>query len=286
MSWNKPHSGEMSRPLHRRGKGCITNIVILLGFIFVIGTVVCAWFVSINGNDGNANSFVKKAKSQIEEVKPARANVSTNAIAHEGERPKIPTYRDERGVLRYQGGARVPDPTRPTRLISPYRNPDGTPKFKTLFKNRAENELAALLSMEPGDTRIGSMPYNKAFEQAFANALFNPIEIQETDTEADIQMRKDVDALKKELAERIRNGENLKDMLETYVSENNRLGAVKHDLQQMLNEEISKDELSDDDLGDMFTAANKMLADKGLKPLSRATFTRKLKQMKMKKVSK
>ena len=173
------------------------------------------------------------------------------------------TYRDEKGVLRYKaGGARAPEKDEFKNAIK-VNTPSNIPRFKY----QVEHEIATLLTIEPGGALFGSVRYDKRFEQDFINSLMEPVNIDEEDSEEDKQLKKDVEATKCELAERIKAGEDLATILTETREEVRRLAAIKQDIMTLAREEMSKAELSDTDIKDYYEAVNKLLEQNGIAPI-------------------
>lgn len=177
---------------------------------------------------------------------------------------KPETYRDEKGVLRYKaGGARAPEKDEFKNAVK-INTPSNIPRFK----HQVEHEIATLLTIEPGGALFGSVRYDKRFEQDFVNSLMEPVKIEEDDSEEDKQLKKDVEATKRELAQRIKAGEDLATILTETREEIRRLAAIKQDIMTIAREELSKAELSDSDVKDYYDAVNKLLEQKGIAPIN------------------
>ena len=174
------------------------------------------------------------------------------------------TYRDEKGVLRYKaGGARAPEKDEFKNAVK-INTASNIPRFKY----HVEHEIATLITLEPGGALIGSPRFDKRFEQDFINSLLEPVEINEEDSEYDKQLKRDVEATKRELAERIKAGENLADILTQTRDEIRRLAAIKQDLLTVAREETADPNMSEADVKDYYEAVNKLLEQKGIAPVS------------------
>ena len=180
------------------------------------------------------------------------------------ERKPPKTYRDENGILRYEGGARARDPNRPHH-VAQRLGPD--PLNDPVFKTRPENEIAMLLTARPGDTILALCRYDDAFEAQFMSTLGHDLEVTEDDTPAHAELKRAMAETKKELAERIKNGEKLADILEETRSELRRLADYRRNMEKMVADAARNPENTEQDVADYLTAANKMLTDNGLKPI-------------------
>ena len=210
---------------------------------------------------------VKEKPKAIAEAKPAIAPKAEPVP----EKPKrlsklgspIPdgVQPDERGVLRYPGGVRWLDPKRKVEKI------ENRPRVAKLFKHPVERHIAGLLEIEPGKMVFGTMMYPKSLNQDFINSLTDKIEITDEDTPEDIELKKAVEATKKELAERIKQGEDLIDILKGTREELARLGAYRNDLKAEIDKVVRDENYTEQDVKDFETAANQMLAKEGLPPI-------------------
>ena len=238
--------------------------VALVALFLALG--VAAWLAcSSVGEKREARDVTRTTR--IKEVKPVASKTAVDtkdAVSKEKKPPKKDnTYIDEHGVERYKiGNARVPKPVNPKNIV-----PCGTPRCGPNFKHYSEQELAALLTIEPGEVRHGMVEYDAAFMKDFQESLFDKIEYEEGDTEEDKRIKDDVAALKKELSQRIRNGEDLKTILETERDEMTRLSTYKQNLESLFEEARQKEGFTAQDAKDFYAAANEMLKKEGIKPM-------------------
>ena len=245
----------------------------LAGIIVVAVAVAAFWLLT---NDKPAPEEPKEKKSsKIVEVTPAPSTpVETNAVETPPPKtgkngfvpatpdPRLKTYRDERGILRYEGGLRVPG-QRPT--AEPIVLGSHQPK---IFKHSAEEHISWLLEMKVGEPVIGDMAYGDAFLKSFKESLDEPIEILDTDDEATRDLKQAVIETKKELKERMDAGEDIAQIMTDTRNEFQRLGRFKHELQMQLHEIRNDTEnYSDQDVEDFVSAANMMLKDHGIPPI-------------------
>ena len=97
--------------------------------------------------------------------------------------------------------------------------------------------------------------------------LGKDLEVTEEDTPARAELKRAMVEMKKELAERIKAGEKLGDILEEARSELRRLADYRRNLEKMVSEAARNPENTEQDVADIINAANKMLTDNGVKPL-------------------
>ena len=269
MAWNKPDENKVEverkggqRNVHHKG--------LIAGAIVVAFGSAALWIFS--GGDTAPTAKVTGKIGRIKDVQPVVTNAATrlsdplmcpDGVLRSPGR-KSACYRDEHGVLRYKNGnARAYDPTRPAREI--HVNADAR---KSPFHFRSEREIARYLIIPPGTTMIGTVPYDESFLADFRHSLEEPIIVTKEDDEFDAQLKRDMIAAKLEILDRVRNGESLKEVLEENRNERNRLALFKRDLESDLLSLTKEDSITEDSLSDFIAAANKMLEQKGLKPLT------------------
>ena len=266
--WNKP----TGKPVETKkaAKPAFKHVLIASGVVAVLG---CVLLLVFGGGDGAPKAKAVKKAGVIKEVKPAPApraveseedviGLYTNRNGKVIKRKKPTTYRDERGVLRYKGGARAPEKDE-------FKNPISVGASNNFpeFKHACENEIATLLTTEPGDMLCGEPNYDDYFKQDFIQALLEPVEISDDDTEKDKELKRLVEEQKHDLAKRIKNGEDLATIFTEARAEARRLAAVRKEIVEMAHSMVDDGDFSEQDMKDCYDAANKMLESKGLEPL-------------------
>lgn len=206
------------------------------------------------------------AAARASRPSPAAADAPRRAAKPAPEAPApapLPTYRDARGVLRYEGGARVPG-QRP--LAKPLVLDAHRPK---VFRHAAEEHISWLLDMKVGEPVVGDYAYGDAFRRSLRASLDEPVEILETDDARTRELKAAVQETKEELRRRMAAGEDAAKIMNDTMDEFRRLARYRQDLQAQLRE-IRADEgrYSDRDVEDFTKAANEMLRREGMPPLA------------------
>lgn len=279
MAWNAPQGGKT--PQKSKPNGGVRPLfltVVVLAAVAGVGVVV--WMASGKPSspvadegkkDGKKPSTIAvakpTAKSSKHEVSVEEPAYRTNRWGEVVKRQKPETYRDERGVLRYKNGnGRVPNPDdfkNPTRI--------STRGNMHEFKHPVENEIAALIMTQPGEPLVGEPDYSN-MKQDFVNALLDKIEIGEDDSELDRELKLNVEEMKKELAERVKNGEDIVEIFKEARRELRASAEYRNSLGELVQEQLYNPEISDEDLASTIKAANKMLEAKGIEPIGETRF--------------
>ena len=251
-------------------KGAIAGII-------VVAVAVCAWFyLSQKRETAQPNAETRKptkveavtpapvAPPKVEQSKPEPVQIVTNRHGKVVQKKKPETYVDAAGVERYvKGNGRVPLEHPEKYLVKSVVYPNAYPDFK----HDSENEIANLLTIESGGMIFGDREYDKRFEHDFVQALMEPVEINEDDSEEDRRIKENVEAAKREIAERIKQGENLGDILTAEREEIRRLAQYKQQMEEIFHEQISAGDIkTEQDLDDFCKAVNTMLESKGIEP--------------------
>lgn len=149
------------------------------------------------------------------------------------------------------------------------------PKAKyQIFKRNCNNEIAAYLSMKPGDTLVGTPVYNGRFKKDFLASLEEPIIVSDDDSPEDAQLKRDVIAARIELKDAMDRGEDIEQIMLDTRKEMQRLMVAKMQLKQIFYEERKKCE-TERDVEELFNACNKMLEEKGIAPLTYGPITKR-----------
>lgn len=252
------------------GKGIVAGLVV------VALAAGAFWFLAKDKPTAPSEKADKKP-AKIAAVQPASA-ATAKAVEAKGEpvqwvanrhgkvvqKTKPETYVDSRGVERYvKGNGRVPLKNPEKYLVKSVVHPNAYPDFK----HDSENEIANLLTIESGGMIFGDREYDRRFEQDFMQALKEPVEITEEDSEEDRRIKENVEAAKREIAERIKQGESLADILTAERDEIRRLAQYRQQMEDVFHEQLSTGEIqTEQDLDDFCKAVNTMLESKGIEP--------------------
>lgn len=247
-------------------KGIVAGLVV----VCVLGGL-CLWMFS--GSEEAPKSKPDKERGRIKAVTPAKA--PTNVVKVVEAKPKKHSkyvdydpdkvFKDDRGVLRYKhGNGRVPlsDEEMQKYLVHQNKYERRVPSFR----HECENEIAVLIALEPGEMIFGDFDHGKSWQKDFVEALTDPIEINEEDSEFDKQIKKQVEEVKHDLAKRLKQGEDIAKLLEDTRDDLRRLANFKDQIRELVDEQVENAQ-SAEDVETCFAAMNKMLEDKGLAPV-------------------
>lgn len=152
---------------------------------------------------------------------------------------------------------------------------EAPPKY-AIFKHRSENEIAALLTMTPGETLVGTPVYTKRFTDDFLKSLETPIIATEEDSPEDAELKRAMVETKIELKERMDAGEDLGQILLDTRREYQDLARYKFMLQNEINEIKKNPDATIQDVENFVTAANQLLEQKGIAPIKLSPISKRM----------
>ena len=152
---------------------------------------------------------------------------------------------------------------------------EAPPKY-AIFKHRSENEIAALLTMTPGETLVGTPVYTKRFTDDFLKSLETPIIATEEDSPEDAELKRAMVETKIELKARMDAGEDLGQILLDTRREYQELARYKFMLQNEINEIKKNPDATIQDVEDFVTAANQLLEQKGIAPIKLSPISKRM----------
>ncbi len=150
-----------------------------------------------------------------------------------------------------------------------------------IFDYHCENEIACMLTMEPGETLVGTPRYNGRFTAQFLESLKTPIIISPDDSEEDKELKRNVIAAKMELKEAYDRGEDIEKIMLDTRAEYQDLARYKQELRGLIYEYKKTDGVTDQDVEDYVDAANQLLATKGIAPLELGPLSRQKLRMQL-----
>ena len=271
MSWNRSKSGDTSSDgrmqcraalRFRFGKGA------LAGFVVVVGGVLIAWLILGSRNQGiKFQDTELSASGKIAEVMP---HISTNKAAAKPKKYAELTRDEKLAYYRNKYGDNLPENLKPIvhYLENPPQRTFTMPKRpESIFKRHSERTIAAFLMAEPGNWVMQPIEFGAKFDADFAASLNEKIEFNDDDTDEQRELKQAVIDTKKELAERVKNGEKASDVMAAHSRQLYELGQYKSNLESQIRQVKNDPKMSDLDVEDAVNAANQMLKDRGLPPI-------------------
>ena len=267
MGWNQSTNSKANTSDSPRNKAKTSLVRGLVAAVIVVVGAVGAWWWLASGNDAKPKAAKPKPSAKIAEVTPGVAK------RQEAEKPKkyADLTRDEKlAYYRNKYGDNLPENLKPIvyYLENPPQKKFEMPKRpESIFKHHSERTIASFLMVKPGTWIMNPIEFGAKFDADLAAALVEQIELSDDDTDDQRDLKTAVIETKKELAERIKNGEKASEILSEMSRQLYELGQYKSNLEDQVAKIRRDASMSDQDVQDAVNAANQMLKAKGLPPL-------------------
>ena len=263
-------------PQRKRPTG-IVKAAICLG---VVAIITIAFLVFSKSNSTEPAKLSSKKQTPIQKtapdrsVKPSRPKPNPPQLVKEAELPywkRDTTNGLSAAQIRKWKAERRPPPG----ITNDTSRTEAPPQY-AIFNHVSENEIACLLTIEPGMTLVGEPSYGKHFVEDFMKSCETPIVVTEDDTPEQAELKRLMNETKIDLRQRMADGEDLGQILRDTRQEYVRLAEYKQTLEHELNELKKNNSLSMDDIDDFVKAANKLLDAKGIAPIKMTPITRRM----------
>lgn len=265
MAWNRPSDGKNdarseSRP---RQLGLIAAAVVAA----LCAAVVVIWCFGGKGGRSVEPVATPKAPVQIAEVEPAPAPKAEEVVVEAPKKPD-PNARPTRVGEVVNGYVMLPS-GRIHRRVGVITNAVGRQAKApyAIFKHRCNNEIACYLSLKPGDVLVGTRQYTGRFKDEFLKSIETPIIVAHDDPPEIAQLKRDVVAARLQLKDALDQGEDIEQIMVDTRNELQHLMRVKNSIQHLFNQEVKQCE-TEQDVDDYLEACNKVLAEKGIAPIT------------------
>ena len=233
----------------------------------------CCLYLAIRpATEDNADAQADNSQrsSLIEAVTPAMAIPKA-----QDEVSPEPTYVEVNGRRVYRNpttdvGRVVTNAFGKALVIERVVSPNGPMKDgksitpRRIFKYDSEVAIDTLMNMDVGYKSLMILPAN--MDQDFMNSLSAKIEISPDDSEDEIRRKKQMIETKKELAQRVANGEKVSQIAAETLAYYNKIADIRDNLQQEIIE-MENNGAAGDELEDAYEAANIMLKEYDALPL-------------------
>ena len=242
------------------GKSPAVGKGIVAGIIVVAAAVGAFWFFT----QCHSEPPKEKKQAKIAEVKPAPA--SPVKVEEPKPEPPKPLPPQRIGETR-DGKVLLPDGTLHTVKGVITSGVARVSLIDRTFKHDTDCMLAHLLTVEPGEGFVGdSESIYSGFEKEFLKTVKDPIEYDKNDSDYVKELKIGVQAMRQELLDLKANGESIEKVLMETRDQLQQLGLYRQELEEQVLK-MSEDGMSQQDYNDLITAANKMLEERGSKPL-------------------
>ena len=239
----------------------------------VVAAAICVWLIKSPKHDPAPSEEPIRIKSTIVEAKHSVSNQVEEPL--EIEKPREPEFVmvDNRKVYRNPTndvGKVVTNAFGKALVIERVVSPSGPMKDgqslvpRRIFTYDSEVAIDCLMNMDIGERTLMMLPQD--MDQDFQNSMAAKIVIEPDDTEDEIRRKNEMVAIKKELAERVANGEKVSQIAAETLAHYNKIATLRDNLQQEIFE-MEKNGATPDEIEDVYEAANIMLQEYDALPL-------------------
>lgn len=274
--WNKPCTKRTTPRLKRGARWLYLWVSVL--FVAIVIYLICG----IGAEVPTDNVIPSSSQREIPDVATHHEKPSSENI------PIDPTYRPSKVFEKANGYVMLPS-GRLHKLSQNVLTNDVAslhPKSDfAIFDHHVENQIAALITLNPGDVLVGTPHYGDAFVKKFLKSLENPIIISRDDDEYAKQLKQAVINAKIDLKERYDRGEDIAEIMNDTHNEYQKLAQTKNYICTELEKIQSNPDATSSDIEDFIQAANIILEQKGIAPLSISPVTKQMLLLKAKQPS-
>ena len=272
MSWNRSRQSNnqtIKQPSNR-------TRVLLVAFVpLAVLFGVALWWAMRQGGDAAPKPKTPRGGGVIAEVRPA---TNTAAVRQPPPRPESPARRSnvppEQQVMHTNLYGYVINRPSTAVVITNKVDDADRPFEERVFENSADQKIAGLLLLKPGEMLVGdpSSLFGRGFARAFLKSIESPIIVSKDDDEATAELKRAVIESKIELKARHDAGEDIGELMAREYKELQTLGLYREELKDQIAKLARDKTLREEDMEDFVKAANMMLEARGGSPLQMPRF--------------
>lgn len=269
MAWNQSSCNNKCMPSQSGGLRGLITIIIVTAILVISGIVFVVMRQGSHIEDTTANNTFRRPR--ISEVKPATNTTARveNLDSVAPDNKTDPNARPTKPGQKLNGYVMLPNGELHKIRGEVYSNANRKKPKYAVFKYPAENIIAGILAVRPGSMVVGkARDYKGKFIESFNKSLFEPIIVNDDDSEYEKEIKRSVAEAKKELKAAMDRGEDIEEIIKESRNELQRLASYKSDIRSEVLKYLNKEAANVEDAEDMFMAANKILEAKGIAPLS------------------
>ena len=261
----KVEGHEIIRPQHRSTNFSLKKSFAIISFIIVLLALCLSSFLYTEDDSKNEKVPNKKTAQVIDDINNVKSQeIATNQIQIDTTKKERPTKVGERvgdyiklpsGRIHHIKGERTNTNSRVKQ------------DWFRVFKSRTDNDIALILTLEPGETLVGTLVYRGGFKKTFLESLNEPISINENDSIEIKELKKAVAEARKELKAAYERGEDIDQIIFDSRNQFQDLATYRQQLESEVRLAF-RDVQTEEEFDELISAANKMLEEKGIAPSS------------------
>ena len=268
-----------SKPSAAKNKGGASESrVLVYGGLAALLAVCVGVGVFLLIKDGEKEEKVKEPKSErVAKITPAK-------VAPRPEEPKVKDYKNLNNIqLRRLPESETNNLTEAQvnywKMFHPWPPPDANQprslkgKYQ-IFNNKVDNDIAFVVSVEPGTMVLGNRSVGPDFERRFLKSIESPIIISKDDSDYEKELKRAVIAAKLELKDAYDRGEDIGKIMDDAREELQRMARYKAQMEKEVTKMLSRGDATAQDAEDLIKAMNIILEEKGIGPIELNSMSR------------
>lgn len=258
-------------------RGAKSATPLLLAGTVIAAAAVATWLVAGGGRKDDAPGKTAKTKGAIAEATPVK-------VAHNEPEPEVKDYAKLDNIqLRRLPESETNNLTEAQvnywKMFHPWPPPDeNQPKAikgkYQIFESKVDNEIAFVLSVEPGTMVLGNRSVGPDFERRFLKSIERPIIISNDDSDYEKELKRAVIDAKIELKAAYDRGEDIGKIMDDAREELQRMARYKAQMEKEVTKMLVRKDTTAADAEDAIKAMNIMLEQKGIGPIELNSMSR------------
>ena len=276
MHWNG-HNGSAvgnGRRLYRAKRKALSLIVpaLLVAFVVVTGIVLSC---RLSHEDGQC--IVDGLSVREGPVRNGQKTSIVKGYATKRKLHSMDAASAREGIEDPASGAKPPPED--VRAASVIVN-DGThrpPDRYSILSLNCDKQIAGLLYAMPGQLMIGAVDFGDEFERQFLESLKSRLQACDDSTEEEREMIEAVNKAKEVILAAMKaEGKTAGEVMREARRQMREFGSYRQMLKEELRRYESDEGMTDEDVSDLFDAANKLLKENGIEPFEPNDLTREV----------
>ena len=271
MAWNRNNqSAKRTASSSRRG---FPSVLVAASASLAVLCGIALWWAAGRGKTQDGDDTRPSRARPIAEVRPAIKPADKPTQEAESPRPRS-NVPPEQQVMHTNLYGYVVNRPHSAIVITNKVDDEDRPFEERIFTNSADQKIAGLLLLKPGEMLVGdpSSLFGRGFTRAFLKSLESPIIVSKDDDEETASLKRAVIDSKIEIKSRLDAGEDIGELMAREYKELQSLGLYREELKDQIAKLARDKSLRKEDMDDFVKAANMMLEARGGSPLQMPRF--------------
>ena len=271
MAWNRTNQNA-KRTASRSRRG-FPSALIAASASLAVFCGIALWWAAGRGKAHDSDDTRPSRARPIAEVRPAIKPADRPPQEAESPRPRS-NVPPEQQVMHTNLYGYVVNRPHSAIVITNKVDDEDRPFEERIFTNSADQKIAGLLLLKPGEMLVGdpSSLFGRGFTRAFLKSLESPIIVSKDDDEETAALKRAVIDSKIEIKARLDAGEDIGELMAREYKELQSLGLYREELKEQIAKLARDKSLRKEDMDDFVKAANMMLEARGGSPLQMPRF--------------